>query len=345
LGLGYSFRGSVHYHHSRESWQYPGKSRQHGSGEGAECSASWWECSQKKTLPSWVEPEQRKRPPKPIPIVTHFVQEGHTSLQCLSLWAKHIQTTTACKQAWFAQGPKLAWVVERHREKKRASALEVLSASEGGSQTRMWSAKCQNEWETDWIIPEVSEQLHRWKVQSWGSPSLQPLSWTTLSRPERWPSYPVWRKGSQKVRWALEFRLSANGWESLKSKPTTWKLTLDGKLYGARASGMYHSFFWASGFRGIVSRTPTKVPSKRMSSSWPQPDIEGSPGGLQRSELFPWENAMVGPPLSWWLSKHRAGNSLCPWSPVSSHFAWGNGVKGHSCLLFNDYGLLGWQKL
>jgi hypothetical protein len=31
------------------------------------------------TVPQWVESEHRRKPPKPIPTVTHFLLQGHTS--------------------------------------------------------------------------------------------------------------------------------------------------------------------------------------------------------------------------------------------------------------------------
>jgi hypothetical protein len=61
----------------------------HGAGEGAESSTASHKASQEKTrilsqlggpsLSQWVEPEHRRRTPKPSPRVLHFLQRDHTS--------------------------------------------------------------------------------------------------------------------------------------------------------------------------------------------------------------------------------------------------------------------------
>ena len=74
------------------AWQCPGK---HGAG-GAESSTS---CSESKQEKIGFQ-EAKRRVLKPMPTMTHFLQQGHTysdkSIPSNSVipWAKHIQTTT-----------------------------------------------------------------------------------------------------------------------------------------------------------------------------------------------------------------------------------------------------------
>ena len=51
LGLAYSFRVLVHFHHGRETWQSIWQSvfSRHGAGEGTESSTSRWAGSSKGT--------------------------------------------------------------------------------------------------------------------------------------------------------------------------------------------------------------------------------------------------------------------------------------------------------
>jgi hypothetical protein len=76
-----------------ETWQHLGR---HGAG-GAESSTSSSEGSQEHTT---ILQEARRRDSKPIPTVTHFLQQGHTYSNKATVpnsatpWTKHIQTIT-----------------------------------------------------------------------------------------------------------------------------------------------------------------------------------------------------------------------------------------------------------
>ena len=86
LGLAYRFRGSVYYHHGGEARHCVGR---HGARERAESSTFWCPKAARRRLTpqaakevlfhNGYEPEHRRRPPKPISTLTHFLQQGHTS--------------------------------------------------------------------------------------------------------------------------------------------------------------------------------------------------------------------------------------------------------------------------
>jgi hypothetical protein len=52
-----------------------------------------------------------RRVSKPNPTVIRFLQQGYTSQQCHSLWAKHIQTTTVAMSNLDMKGFALSYYI------------------------------------------------------------------------------------------------------------------------------------------------------------------------------------------------------------------------------------------
>jgi hypothetical protein len=78
LGLPYTFRGLVHYHHGRKHW-YIGR---HGTREVAEGSTSWPLASRKKELLglAWIFESPTLTYNDILPLIrAHLFQQGHNS--------------------------------------------------------------------------------------------------------------------------------------------------------------------------------------------------------------------------------------------------------------------------